>query len=86
MDQATVRAFLKVSVGSGAWKLLNPIFKGHACLSSTPGMPVSRGFWFNQAWSVIHELPDVEGVSSLNHGVRDDSAVFSRIPADLLEN
>jgi hypothetical protein len=27
MDQATVRAFLKVSVGSGAWKLLNPIFK-----------------------------------------------------------
>lgn len=27
MHQATVRAFLKVSVGSGAWKLLNPIFK-----------------------------------------------------------
>jgi len=28
MGQATVGAFLlRVSVGSGAWKLLNPIFK-----------------------------------------------------------
>jgi hypothetical protein len=27
MDQAMVGAFLRVSVGSGAWKLLNPIFK-----------------------------------------------------------
>ncbi len=27
MDQATVGAFLSVFVGSGAWKLLNPIFK-----------------------------------------------------------